>query len=136
MRIRRDEEDEGVEVPMTPMIDCVFLLLIFFLVTASLRKPHKELPIELPHAAASAVAKAPKRELVISLDREGRLFLDNQANITTEELHRRLQQVASEAPETRIRIDADRQARVQQLAQVADLCQLYGLNRVGIRTRD
>jgi len=55
MRVRL-EDDEQVEVQMAPLIDCVFLLLIFFLVATTLKKIDKELPLDLPEAAA-AVSK-------------------------------------------------------------------------------
>ena len=41
-------DDEGIEVQMAPLIDCVFLLLIFFLVATTLKKINNELPLVLP----------------------------------------------------------------------------------------
>lgn len=135
MRFRRKYSDEGVDVQLTSFMDIAFLLLIFFIVTASLRKPHKELPINLPDAGAAVTAKAPKEELIISIDAAGVLYLDNAAGITEEEFKKRLQDVSQKSPQTRIRIDADRQARVYHIAKVMDLCMLYNLNNVGVRTR-
>ena len=48
MRRKRPVEDDSPAIMMEPMIDCVFLLLIFFLVAATIRKQHREIPIEVP----------------------------------------------------------------------------------------
>jgi biopolymer transport protein ExbD len=134
MIIKRDDEQE-VDVQLTTFMDMSFLLLVFFLVTASLRKPHKELQIDLPNAAHSIVAKAPKQELIITLDREGKIYLDKEAIFSDQELTKRLQQISLSAPQTRVRIDADRQAQVFHLSKVVDLCQLYNIKNIGLRTR-
>ena len=47
MRLNYDEEDK-VEVQMSPLIDCVFLLLIFFLVTTMMKKWEMQIPLSLP----------------------------------------------------------------------------------------
>jgi biopolymer transport protein ExbD len=134
MIVRRSDEQD-TDVQLASFMDMAFILLFFFLVTASLRKPHKELQIELPSAAYAKVAKAPKQELIITLDRDGKIYLDKEAIFSDQELTKRLQHIAMSAPQTRVRIDADRQARVFHLAKVVDLCQLYNIRNLGIRTR-
>ena len=57
MRFNKRDESEDPGVQMAPLLDIVFLLLIFFLVTASLKKPHKELPVHVPDAALAAKSK-------------------------------------------------------------------------------
>ena len=46
----KQEEEASVEVQLTPLIDCVFLLLIFFLVSSQLKKVEKRLEVDLPRA--------------------------------------------------------------------------------------
>jgi biopolymer transport protein ExbD len=125
------EDDLPVEVQMAPLIDCVFLLLIFFLVATTLRKIIKELPVELPDSAAAIEVRQEDDLLVIGVNRQGELFIDAQP-VSTEMLHERLQEAARKTPQPRIRIDGDRQTTLQQLVQVLDLCQFERLNRVGI----
>ena len=52
-RRRRWFDHEEIEVEMTPLIDCVFLLLIFFLVTTMLKKLEKQIPVVLPDPTLS-----------------------------------------------------------------------------------
>jgi biopolymer transport protein ExbD len=134
MRIKTDE-DEDVGIQMAPLIDCVFLLLIFFLVAASLKKAHKELQIDLPHAAASIETKSKYETLIIEITRDGTVHLDAQP-VTQRLLHQRLRDAAAEFPDRRVRIDADRATPFQFVVRVIDLCSFYNLNNVGVRTRD
>lgn len=71
-RKRRLDTGDSAEVPMSPLIDCVFLLLIFFLVTSMLKRKEMLIPIQLPDQTA-AVADTPEDNiLIIGLDEEGR----------------------------------------------------------------
>jgi biopolymer transport protein ExbD len=127
----RVEEDTGVEVQMTPLIDCVFLLLIFFLVATTLRKIVKELPFELPDSAAAIEVREEDDLLVVGVDQQGQLSV-NAEPVTNEMLHQRLKQAATMTPPPRIRIDGDRQTTLQHLVRILDLCQFEGLKSVGI----
>lgn len=59
MRLNYDEEDK-VEVQMSPLIDCVFLLLIFFLVTTMMKKWEMQIPLSLP-SMTSSLSNHPRR---------------------------------------------------------------------------
>ncbi|MBM4031059.1 MAG: biopolymer transporter ExbD [Planctomycetes bacterium] len=139
MRIRAEEEEE-VGVQMAPLIDCVFLLLIFFLVSATLKKAHKELAIDLPHSAAATEAKSPAQTVIIEVacDVKGEnveIYLDGQP-VTQRLLHKLLQEKATASQTTPVRIDADRRTPFQHVVHILDVCQFYGLTRVGVRARD
>ena len=135
MRSRTGEEFEEVDVQMTPLIDCVFLLLVFFLVAATLKKPHKELEIQLPHSAAAAVTATRYDTLVIEMTRDGDVYIDA-TPVTTRLLNEKLHAVVAETPDRRVRIDADRRAPVQHLVRLLDHLQFVGLNNVGVRSKD
>jgi biopolymer transport protein ExbD len=133
MRVKRHESDgEEAQVQMAPLIDCVFILLIFFIVTASLKKIHKEVPLELPEFGAKIDAKDPEETLVISVDRKGDVYLAG-TPIDKMELEKRLQEAYMKNPRTKVRIDADKHTRFQNVAYVIDLCQFHNLRHVGVR---
>ena len=133
MRVRMEEE-EPVEVQMAPLIDCVFLLLIFFLVATTLKKVEKELPLQLPVSAAAVGMQAQEGMLIIGVDQNGRTYLGANA-VTTGMLHDRLRQAAQSNPAQRVRVDADRNTPFQHVVKVLDLCQFEGLRNVGIHTK-
>ena len=135
MRVRRKHDDEGDIVQMGPLIDCVFLLLIFFMVTTTLSKLHRELGLELSNSSASSETKSKPSTLVIELTKEGSIFLEGeQMNKTL--LHQRLRAAKESVPDRRVRIDADRRTAAQHIVYVVDLLQFEGLKNVGIRTKD
>jgi biopolymer transport protein ExbD len=139
MRLRYEEEEEPA-VQMAPLIDCVFLLLIFFLVSATLKKAHKEIAIDLPHSAAATEAKSKYDTVIIEVacDAKGEkveVFLEGQ-QVTQRLLHKRLRELATENPNRQVRIDADRRTVFQHIVHILDLCQFEGLNRIGVRARD
>jgi biopolymer transport protein ExbD len=133
MRIRMEEE-EPIEVQMAPLIDCVFLLLIFFLVATTLKKVDRELPLDLPQAAASVESQVADTTLIIGVDRMGVVHIGAE-RVTLSMLHDRLKEAAATNKSQRVRIDADRATAFQDVVHVLDLCQFEGLTNVGLHTR-
>jgi biopolymer transport protein ExbD len=135
MRARGADEDEEVDVQMTPLIDCVFLLLVFFLVAATLKKPHKELELQLPQSAAASLVATRYDLLIVEMDRQGNVYIEHEP-MTKQILNERLHRIAEARPDTRILVEADRRAPVQFLVRLLDHLQFVGLKNVGVRTKD
>ena len=133
MRVRIEDDDQ-VEVQMAPLIDCVFLLIIFFLVATTLKKIEKELPLELPEAAAAVGRQVDDNMTIVSIDRDGNLYLGSEP-VGQGYLGRKLRELAQQDPEHRIRIDADRQAPLWAAVQVLDMCNFENVKNVGIKTK-
>ena len=131
--VRKRQEEMGVQ--MAPLIDCVFLLLVFFLVAATLKKPHKELELQLPHSAAAIKTESKYDTLVIEMTKDGEIYIESES-VTKRLLNEKLHDMAANTPNRRIRIDADRRAPVQHLVRLLDHCQFVGMNNVGVRSRD
>lgn len=129
----RYEEEEKVEVPLTSMLDCIFLLLIFFLVSSQLKKVEKELPIELPEANVTRSVKATPDLITVSVDSHGGLFV-NAKPVGSTGLRAALREAAAENPDRRIRLNGDIYAPFRSIVQVLDTCQGEGLTVVGIHT--
>ncbi len=133
-------EDEQPEIGLIALIDCIFFLLMFFMVATSFRqqvgeKPQKELPVVLPAAQMSldrASADAPA--LAIGVDKPGNLYIDG-TRVSVQGLHDRLRQEAASNPGRRIRIDGDENARYQDIVHVLDLCQFEGFTKISMHTR-
>ena len=139
MRIHLGDE-EPPEIGLIALIDCIFFLLMFFMVATSFKQQteaekRKELPVQLPTSSASlAPAGAAAEPLVIGVDKAGRFFIDGVA-VGTQALHDRLRAEAKADPQRAIRIDGDRAAAYQHIVHVLDLCQLAGLTHIAMHTR-
>jgi biopolymer transport protein ExbD len=133
MRINLDDTDD-ISVQMAPLIDCVFLLLIFFLVATSLKKIEKELPLTPPESAVAMSRRVEGDMTIISVDTEGNLYLGAEP-VGQGYLQKQLRELASRNSNQRVRIDGDRETPLWALVQVLDMCSFEGLNNVGLKTK-
>jgi len=130
----RYEEDEDVALSMSPLIDCVFLLLIFFLVTTMLKQDLKEVEhLQLPASRSSLEVPPDDSMLVIAIDADADIYLEGELT-TRSELLDRLRQVEQEEPDRRIRLDTDGETPFYRLVEVLDALNFRNLNNVGVRT--
>jgi biopolymer transport protein ExbD len=139
-----DEEDEA-EVMMSPLIDCVFLLLIFFLATTMIKKWEKQIPISMPDTTSSLSATANDRRFVIGVDRAGNVYDGNTRNQQTgrliytpiDDLALFLKDLAGRRDRNLpIEISADSDTPMQLVVNVFDVCQLQGFTHAEVRLRD
>lgn len=133
MRLNMDDGND-IMVDMGPLIDCVFLLLIFFLVSTTMKKPEMEMPVDLPDHAISAKPNGDKQPTIITIDNRGTFYMKG-VPIGQSELHRRIKEFGKSQPETHIRIDVDREAPSRFLVQLLDLCSFEGLKNYAFHTK-
>ncbi len=121
---------------ITPLIDVVFLLLIFFLVATRFAKEERALELELPTASESLPLTEEPRELFINIDREGRYFIQGRFR-HVEDVEQILIQAAANNPLTQaVVIRADRQADWQAVLTAFDLCKKAGIYQYTAMTDD
>ena len=124
---REASENEKAEVNMSPLIDMIFLLLIFFMVTAVFVQ-ERGVKVNKPHAAtAESIAHD---NLLIALDRNGRLHYAGR-EVTPAQLPSILK-TAMNGKRLPVLILADEAAGTGMLVQVIDLCKLGGATEVSI----
>jgi biopolymer transport protein ExbD len=127
-----DEEDK-VELGMASLIDCVFLLLIFFLVTTMLKRDLKDIDVHLPVSTSSLEMAPDDSLLVIGVDREGAIYYEGKP-ISIQLLLEKLKEVEVNTPEKRIRLDTDEDSPFGRVVEVLDALQFRNLRNVGVRT--
>jgi biopolymer transport protein ExbD len=133
MQFQIDHDDEGeVRVP-TSLIDVIFLLLIFFMITYSFPDIYrKKLDIKLPQAKAADVEQQQAKKAIIEMDAGGRITLNGE-EVTLEGLEARLKQ-----PEAKIQaavIKADERLTHGRVTQVLGICRDAGVLNVAIAVR-
>ena len=121
---------------LTPLIDVVFLLLIFFLVTSRFEEEERRLDIVLPSATSATPMVHRPREIVIDVDAAGEVYLRGQPT-TFEQLQRVLVTAGVEnAGKQSVVIRADRATRFQPVVSVMDLCNRAGISDYSVTTRE
>ena len=131
MKIRREPAGEDFAIPLTSMVDIVFLLLLFYMVTTTSFDLERVLAVDLPGAQSSS--QAPPEELVINVLEDGRLILTGQ-ELSREELLARLKSAAQRDPHTAVTIRGHRAARHAAIVSVLDACGLAGLTNLSVGT--
>jgi len=125
-------DDDDVAVDMAPLIDCVFLLLIFFLVATTMKQQVQELDLDLPSGVRMAQQAAVDEDIfVLSIDRIGQLHL-GATPATTDTVLRAVREKAAANPKQRVRIDFDKLTPGQAIVQAVDLVKFAGLDNIGI----
>jgi len=116
------------DINMAPLIDMVFLLLIFFMVTTSFVK---ETGIDVHRPTASTAQLKEKGNILIGVDAKGRVFLErNQIDIRSVRAH--IERCLAENPESSIVIVADKTSKTGVVIRVMDQCRLAGAKNISI----
>jgi biopolymer transport protein ExbD len=131
MRIRHAELEDESPINMTPMIDMVFLLLIFFLVATTFAQTEKEQGIQLPGTDSDLPLSATPRHLIINIAADGTPRVAG-LEISQKELSALLERVARNEPDREVLIRADERSLMKYFADVADLCYKAGINEMKI----
>lgn len=134
MNFRKGLSDE-VEVNLTPLIDVVFLLLIFFMVTTTFDRDAK-IKINLP-TTSNAVAVAEKGTLELLIDNQGKYFVDGREilNNKPETLFRAMSQILDQRSKNPpLVISADANASYQSVVTAMDIAGRLGLTNFSMAT--
>jgi len=137
MRIKKPEE-EPFEIMLIPMIDCMLVIIIFFLVATTLKQHERELPLKLPISAAALNVEQPPNLFIIGVDKAGHAYVstgDRIEPVNNERLHALIREAARANPDQHVRIDGDRDTRFEDIIHIVDLCQFEGLRNVGLHTK-
>ena len=134
------QDDDAVDVQMSPLIDCVFLLLIFFLVATSLKKIETTVPVDLPDPAVALMAEATPAAaeiLRLAVDAEGTVYLRGSPvpqGAWVDAL--RIAGQGDEESRPPVLVTADRAAPWGAVDAVLTTANFYGLGDVRTQVRD
>ena len=133
MNLRRSRSDEP-DVNLTPLIDVVFILLLFFMVSTTFQR-ESEINIELPEASAEPVEER-EETLEIVIDAEGHYFIDEQQVVNTEleTLKQAIEKFLGERSEIPVVIRADRQTPYESVVRAMDATAQLGLLQMSLAT--
>lgn len=130
MRFRQKSE-QGVEsVDVSPLIDMVFILLIFFMVTTTFVKDMK-LDLNRPSAASASLASS--KVIRVYIDNAGEVYIDNQP-VKVWALQSKLKDMLRTSTEKSVLIITDTDIPVNNLIDVVDECRLSGAKDIAVST--
>ena len=113
---------------LTPMIDMVFNLLIFFMVITNFAKEERSIPVQLPSGSEAMPMTATPKEIVISIDKDGRYFVRSKL-LSEQELGKLLVDAAVNNPSRQtVRIHGDERSPWKFVARAQYLCNQAGIH--------
>ena len=127
-RRKRAREDEESEVNLTPMLDVVFIMLIFFIVTASFVK---EAGIDVNRPDAATAEKKTKGNILGAITENGQIWIDKR-QVDPRALRANIERLHAENPQGSVVIQADKNSKNGLLVQVMDSARLAGVFNVSI----
>lgn len=119
---------------LAPMIDIVFLLLIFFIVTWQFTRSETELSVSVPTAQEGAEPERQQGEIVISVLAEGTIRVEG-ITVNLDQLLTKLSEIAKQHENQPVRIRGDGKVEYQRIVEVIDTCQKAGIWNISFATQ-
>ncbi|UIZ58030.1 biopolymer transporter ExbD [Acinetobacter sp. SCLZS86] len=128
-----EDNDSGMnEMNLIPLIDIMLVLMIIFLVTATVANP--SIPLTLPQTTAEIV-DLPPEQIQVSINAKGEVAWDDQI-ISLDELQTRFNNASQQAQQPTVVLRADKESRYDTVAQVMSRASEAGLSDIAFATDD
>ncbi|MCP4345223.1 MAG: biopolymer transporter ExbD [Desulfobacterales bacterium] len=131
LRIRRNRRSKAAEINMAPLIDMIFILLIFFLVTTTFVK-ESGVDIQRPDAKTSIPKK--KVHLMVEVTSDGIIYVEGK-NLDIRSVRSRMKRFLIENPKGTVLIAADKESNTGIVIRVLDECRLAGVQDISVAAR-
>jgi biopolymer transport protein ExbD len=128
MRRRRAKKDVASEVNLTPMLDVVFIMLIFFIVTASFVK---EAGIDVTRPSAATATRKERGNILIAITENDQIWMDRR-QIDPRALRANIERMHAENPQGSVVIQADKNSKNGLLVLVMDAARSSGVSSVSL----
>jgi len=126
--------DEQPSLNLTPMIDIVFLLIIFFMVGTKFSELERKIGLKPPSVADNGALSAAPESKVVNVFRDGHIELDNQ-RVSLEQLTQRLATAHRQYSAIGVLVRGDGDGRFQTVAGVLNACRQAGISKMGVSVR-
>ena len=122
------QDDEEQEINITPMLDVVFIMLIFFIVTASFVK---EAGIDVNRPDAATAERKERGNILVAISETGQIWI-NKRQVDPRAVRANIERMHAENPQGAVVIQADENSKNGLLVQVMDAARLAGVSEVSI----
>lgn len=128
MKRKFSKSDDDTELDMTPMMDIVFIMLIFFIVTTSFTK---ESGIEVNRPSAQTAERQQQGNILVAISADNEIWIDKR-EIDVRAVRANIERLHAENPEGAVIVQADKDSKNGMLVQVIDQIRLAGVNNVSL----
>ncbi len=124
--IKSGESERSVSIELTPIVDMVFLLLIFFLVATTFHQTEREMQIALPASISAGPISTALREIIINVDEDGKIIVSGRT-IDPDDLGAIIQAAVALNPQQKVTVRGDRNVAYGYVVAVLDICKSSGI---------
>jgi len=128
--IKKTRTDNPTDVDVSPLIDMVFILLIFFMVTTTFVKDMK---LDINRPSASSASKSDSKVVRVYIDNTGEVYIDNQP-VKVWAIQSKVRDMLKTATDKSVLIITDDSIPVNKLIDVVDECRMSGAKDVAVST--
>jgi biopolymer transport protein ExbD len=125
---RHHQQDEDTGIDLTPMLDVVFIMLIFFIVTSSFIK---EAGVEVQRPQAETASPQDKGNILIAITADGQVWMDKKV-VDVRSVRAYVERMRVDQPDGAVVVQADQDARTGLVVQVMDQARLAGVHDVAL----
>lgn len=126
--------DEQPSLNLTPMIDIVFLLIIFFMVGTKFSELERKIGLEIPSVRDSGTLSAAPEKKMINVYRDGRVEL-NRVQVTLDQLIQQLSAARQQYPKLGVLVRGDAESKYQHVASVLNACRQAGISKMAVSVK-
>jgi biopolymer transport protein ExbD len=131
MRIRRAAEPAGSLIDITPLVDIMFTLIIFFLATTTFEREERDLKVNLPETPADTTLSSAPKVMVVNVREDGSYFVGNRT-LKLAELQQAIAVAAKEKPDQKVLVRGDQRALHGHVAAAVLACKRAGVHEANI----
>ena len=129
-RVTADEDESAIDI--TPMLDVVFIMLIFFIVTATFIK---EAGIDVNRPDAATAVKQEKANILIAINANNEIWIDRR-QVDIRSVRPNIERLHAENPQGSVVIQADKESKTETLIKVMDAARSAGVFNVAIAAQE
>lgn len=129
---RFSRTDEESDINLTPMLDVVFIMLIFFIVTATFIK---QAGIDVLRPDAQTAVQKPTVSVLVAIGPNGEIWIDNE-QVDETGVRAEIERLHAENPKGGLVVQADRQAKYEKVEAVLSAARAAGMTEVAISTEE
>ncbi|MBF0197239.1 MAG: biopolymer transporter ExbD [Planctomycetes bacterium] len=132
MSLRTKRRAQNAEINIAPLLDMVFILLIFFMVTTHFTK---DLGLEIDKPSASSAKSLMNESIALAISEDGDLYF-NGRRISLFALDASIRRALVHNPSASVMIVADKRSVTESLIEVYDTCKLAGADKIAVGTKE
>tara|TARA_B100001123_G_C15154423_1_gene964875 strand:- start:264 stop:680 length:417 start_codon:yes stop_codon:yes gene_type:complete len=131
MRIPRDESSDDNVINISSLLDVMFILIIFFLATATFTEEERDIQVNLPQSAAAKSSTQAPKMIIINVRQDGSYNVANES-LDLGGLQNTLVEAISSNPDQKVMVRGDKNALHGNVANAISLCKQVGIHKTNI----